>query len=76
VRRLAANALLAASFTALLALGTGCAAVKPWERDVLALPDMAWEPDPLEAKRNDHVHYSKEAALPGGGAGGGGCGCN
>jgi hypothetical protein len=55
---------------------TGCAAVKPWERDVLARPDMAWEPDALEAKRSSHIHYSKEASLPGGGAGGGGCGCN
>jgi hypothetical protein len=72
VRRLASSALLAL----LLAAGTGCAAVKPWERDVLALPEMAWDPDPLEAKRDAHVRYSKEAALPGGGAGGGGCGCN
>ena len=59
-----------------LCAATGCAAVKPWERDVLARPDMAWEPDALEAKRSSHIHYSKEAALPGGGAGGGGCGCN
>jgi len=72
VRRLIASFLLAA----LIVAGAGCAAVKPWERDVLARPDMAWEPDALEAKRNAHVHYSKEAALPGGGAGGGGCGCN
>jgi hypothetical protein len=50
--------------------------VKPWERDVLARPDMAWEPDALEAKRNSHIRYSKEASLPGGGTGGGGCGCN
>jgi hypothetical protein len=72
VRRLFASAL----FATLLAAASGCAAVKPWERETLALPEMAWEPDPLEAKRNAHVHYSKEAALPGGGAGGGGCGCN
>jgi hypothetical protein len=59
------------------ALGVvGCATVKPWERDLLARPDMAFEPDTLEARRSAHVHYSKEAALPGGGAGGGGCGCN
>ena len=56
--------------------GTGCVAVKPWERDLLARPDMAWDPDPLEAQRSAHIHYSKEASLPGGGAGGGGCGCN
>ncbi len=54
----------------------GCAHVRPWERAVLARSDMAWEPDPLEAARTDHIHFSKEASLPGGGAGGGGCGCN
>jgi hypothetical protein len=61
---------------ATLLVNGGCAAVKPWERDVLARPDMAFEPDALEARRSDHIHYSKEASLPGGGAGGGGCGCN
>ncbi len=60
----------------LLALLVGCAPVKPWERDVLARPDMAWDPDPLEAAHRKHVFWSKEAALPGGGSGGGGCGCN
>ena len=70
--RLAASVLLALSLSGL----SGCAAVKPWERDVLARPDMAWEPDALEARRNSHIRYSKEASLPGGGAGGGGCGCN
>ncbi|MGI9592710.1 MAG: DUF4266 domain-containing protein [Myxococcota bacterium] len=58
-----------------LVLG-GCAGVKPWERDVLAQEEMAFDPDPLEAARRNHVYYSKEASLPGGGAGGGGCGCN
>ena len=72
MRRLVAGALLAG----LLGAGSGCTAVKPWEREVLARPEMAWEPDPLEAKREAHIHYSKEASLPGGGGGGGGCGCN
>ncbi len=60
----------------MLCLLVGCAPVKPWERDVLARPDMAWEPDPLEAAHRRHVFFSKEAALQGGSAGGGGCGCN
>jgi hypothetical protein len=72
MRRAACAALLAA---ALLACA-GCAAVKPWERDVLARRDMAWDPDALEARRSAHIHWSKEASLPGGAAGGGGCGCN
>ena len=54
----------------------GCARVSPWERDLLARRDMAWEPDALEAKRESHIYYSKEASMPGGSGGGGGCGCN
>lgn len=54
----------------------GCVGVKPWERDVLAQEEMAFDPDPLEAARRNHIYYSKEASLPGGSAGGGGCGCN
>lgn len=72
MQRLAANLLLAL----MLLAASGCTSVKPWERDVLARSDMAWEPDALEARRNTHIHYSKEASLPGGGGGGGGCGCN
>ena len=54
----------------------GCTPVRPWEREILARPEMAWDPDPLEATQRAHVFFSKEASLPGGGAGGGGCGCN
>ncbi len=50
--------------------------VKPWERDVLALEQMSWEPDSLQAQRRSHIYFSKESSLLGGGAGGGGCGCN
>ncbi len=67
-------ALLCLLLLALLA--TGCAPVKPWEREILGHPDMAWEPDGLESSYRKHVRFSKEAAMPGGGAGGGGCGCN
>jgi hypothetical protein len=59
-----------------LALGSGCTTVRPWERELLARPEMSFEPDGLEARRRDHVYTSKEASLPGGGTGGGGCGCN
>lgn len=65
--------------TCLASLGlalSACTTVRPWEREVLARPDMAFEPDPIEARRRDHVYFSKEASLPGGGTGGGGCGCN
>jgi len=56
--------------------GTGCAAVRPWERDALARRDMAWDPDPLEAQFQSHIHFAKEASMAGSGGGGGGCGCN
>ena len=58
-----------------LVLGA-CANVKPWERDVLAREEMAFDSDPLEAGLRNHIYFSKEASLPGGSAGGGGCGCN
>lgn len=55
---------------------SGCAAVKPWERGILAKPEMAWEPDSLNGKLQEHVYFSKEGSSGGYGAGGGGCGCN
>ncbi len=54
----------------------GCVRVRPWEREVLARPDMAWAPDPIESSQLSHIFFSKEAALQPGEAGGGGCGCN
>lgn len=71
-RTLALLVLLAAGAVA----ASGCAGVKPWERETLARNDMAWDPDPLEAQIRGHVYFSKEASLEGGSAGGGGCGCN
>ncbi len=66
---------------AVLGSAAGCGSspfqpVRAWEREVLARPDMAWDPDPLEAAHRAHVFFSKEGALVGGSAGGGGCGCN
>ncbi len=58
------------------AVASACAHVEPWERGLLARPDMAWEVDDLAASQENHTYFSKEAAMPGGGAGGGGCGCN
>ena len=50
--------------------------VKPWERDVLARPEMQLIHDPIEAGLDDHIYFSKEASSGGRGFGGGGCGCN
>ena len=55
---------------------TGCAGVEPWDRDVLARPDMQLVSDPLEAATDEHIYFSKEASSGGQGFGGGGCGCN
>lgn len=58
------------------ALLSGCAEVKPWERNILAQPAMQLVPDKLESYVDDHIYFSKEAATGGKGVGGGGCGCN
>ena len=55
---------------------SACTAVKPWERGILAKPEMAWEPDSLRGQLKEHVYFSKEGSSGGYGAGGGGCGCN
>jgi hypothetical protein len=56
----------------------GCAnlGVQPWERDLLAKPEMQLIADPIEAALDDHIYFSKEASSGGRGFGGGGCGCN
>ncbi len=65
-----------AALLALPLLTSACTTVKPWERDQLARPEMAFDPNPLEAAQRSHIHFSKEGSMPGGEAGGGGCGCN
>jgi uncharacterized protein DUF4266 len=55
---------------------TGCAQVQPWERDVLARPEMSLDSAALDAAIDDHIYFSKEASSGGRGFGGGGCGCN
>jgi hypothetical protein len=64
---------------ALLAL-SGCARIEPWvkpyERENLADPIMAWDRDPVSSSYIQHVYESREGARGGTGATGGGCGCN
>jgi hypothetical protein len=69
------------TFVAVIALcigmaATGCAEVKPWQRNILAQPEMQLEPDPMDTYVDEHIYFSKEAATGGRGIGGGGCGCN
>jgi len=67
----------AAAVLALLALGA-CANIgpKPWERDLMAKPEMLLDAAAVDAAIDDHVYFSKEGASGGRGFGGGGCGCN
>jgi len=50
--------------------------VKPWERDLLAKPEMEMTADALDLAFDEHIYFSKEASSGGQGFAGGGCGCN
>ncbi len=62
-----------------LALLGGCMLItplQPWEKGLLAKPEMMFEGDRLETGFAEHTYSSKEAASGGAVVGGGGCGCN
>lgn len=73
-----AKRLVLAAALAAAALLSGCASigVKPWQREILARPDMALDADRVAMAYDEHIYFSKEAASGGRGFGGGGCGCN
>ncbi len=75
MKRLAAVVLIVAC-----AAVSGCASIEPWvkpyERDRLADPIMAFDPDPISSAFTHHVHESREGARGASGSSGGGCGCN
>jgi len=50
--------------------------VEPWDRDLLAKPEMAVNSSPLDQTIDDHIYFSKEASSGGRSFAGGGCGCN
>lgn len=50
--------------------------VKPYERQNLADPIMAFERDPVSSKYLNHVFDAREAMRGADGSSGGGCGCN
>ena len=54
----------------------GCEAVRPWERGVLARPEMQLDPNALQTGLYEQVYYSKEASRGGTKTAGAGCGCN
>jgi len=59
------------------ALLGGCSLTppKPWEKDVLARPEMMMDDAVLQRRYAEHIFTSKEGASGGSGVGGGGCGC-
>lgn len=67
--------LLPFAFAAASAL-SGCAPVKPYERELLAKPIMTFQPDPYEDVLDLHMLEAREGAVGGYGSAGGGCGCN
>ena len=69
---------VAAVVAALALAGCAFAPPQPWEKGELAKPAMQFDAsaERLEAKYQEHVYSSKEAASGGYGVGGGGCGCN
>lgn len=66
--------------SALLVMLSGCTTVQPWvkpyERDKLADPIMAFGRHPVAQQHIAHVRDSREAAKGANGSGSGGCGCN
>ncbi len=70
--------------TALLAgtvlLTAACSNIQPWvkpyERDRLADPIMAWERDAISTAYLDHIREAREGSRGATGSAGGGCGCN
>jgi len=69
-----------ASLTAIVVADlSGCAVqpwVKPYEREHLADPIMAFDRNPIASGYLDHVFESREGARGATGSVGGGCGCN
>ncbi|WP_185234761.1 DUF4266 domain-containing protein [Teredinibacter franksiae] len=59
---------------------SGCSFIKPWvkpyERENLADPIMAFESHPASTRYINHVYEARESARGAEGSAGGGCGCN
>ena len=68
---------LLALLIALAALSvSGCARVKPWEREHLADPIMQFDVNKEERAVREHFLGTREGSAGSFGVSGGGCGCN
>ena len=64
-------------YLALLFLCSSCATVKPWQKEILAKPEMSLEPSSVLVHNFKQEEYaSREASQGGYSVGGGGCGCD
>jgi hypothetical protein len=63
-----------------LVAATACSPIQPWvkpfEREHLADPIMAFDRNPVSSAYLDHVFEAREGARGASGSAGGGCGCN
>ena len=75
-RTLVGLALVLALAQALAACSSIQPWVKPFEREHLADPIMAFDRNPVSGSYRDHVFESREGARGATGGIGGGCGCN
>jgi hypothetical protein len=69
---------IGAACAALALLCGACASIgpKPWEKDLMARPEMQLNAHPQQTAADEHIYFSKEASSGGRGFAGGGCGCN
>ena len=63
-------------FLSLSLASCGHLGVKPWERDLMAKPEMQLINDPAIHAVDEQIYVSKEATSGGSSTGGGGCGGN
>lgn len=61
---------------AALVTASGCTTLQPYERGVMAKPEMSLDADSVTTGLDEHIYFSKESSSGGRGFGGGGCGCN
>jgi hypothetical protein len=59
-----------------LVASTGCATVRPEERELLADPSMRFSAGGVAQRHEQHVLENREGSSGAGSATGGGCGCN
>lgn len=68
--------LLALAITLCALTISGCAMVKPWEREYLADPIMQFDSNKEEKAVREHFLGTREGSAGSFGVSGGGCGCN